>query len=97
MEEDRKQKERLQIILETAGAVCHELNQPLMAISGYSELLLIGMSKKDPLFDKTAKILEQARKEAFRFAESSQFKESPDIQAALTERWGSRLEFAAIG
>jgi len=60
MEEDRKQKERLQIILETAGAVCHELNQPLMAISGYSELLLMGMSNSDPLFDKTTKILQQA-------------------------------------
>jgi len=59
MEEDRKQKERLQIILETAGAVCHELNQPLMAISGYSELILMGLKKEDPLYEKNAKILEQ--------------------------------------
>ena len=59
MEEDRKQKERLQIILETAGAVCHELNQPLMAISGYSELILMGMSKDDPSYDKNLKIIEQ--------------------------------------
>ena len=59
MEEDRKQKERLQIILETAGAVCHELNQPLMAISGYSELILMMISKDDPAYDKNLKILEQ--------------------------------------
>ncbi len=59
MEEDRKQNERLQIILETAGAVCHELNQPLMAISGYSELILMGLGKDDPLYDKNVKILEQ--------------------------------------
>ncbi|RJQ62087.1 MAG: PAS domain S-box protein [Desulfobacteraceae bacterium] len=59
MEEDRKQKERLQIILETAGAVCHELNQPLMAISGYSELILMGLEKSDPLYAKNLKILEQ--------------------------------------
>ena len=59
MEEDRKQKERLQIILETAGAVCHELNQPLMAISGYSELILMMISKDDPVYDKNLKILEQ--------------------------------------
>ncbi|MBW1961033.1 MAG: PAS domain S-box protein [Deltaproteobacteria bacterium] len=62
MEQDRKQKERLQIILETAGAVCHELNQPLMAISGYSELLLMKTSEEDPLRDKIAKILEQANR-----------------------------------
>ncbi len=59
MEEDRKHKERLQIILETAGAVCHELNQPLMAISGYSELILMMISKDDPVYDKNLKILEQ--------------------------------------
>ena len=59
MEEAGKQKERLQIILETAGAVCHELNQPLMAISGYSELILMMISKDDPVYDKNLKILEQ--------------------------------------
>ena len=62
MEEDRKQKERLQIILETAGAVCHELNQPLMAVSGYSELMLMAMAKEDPLYDKNLKILEQVNR-----------------------------------
>ncbi len=38
-ESERMEKETLQAVVETAGAVCHELNQPLMAISGYSELL----------------------------------------------------------
>ena len=59
MEEERKKTERLQIIIETAGAVCHELNQPLMAISGYSELILLGITKDDPMYDKNLKILEQ--------------------------------------
>ena len=62
MEEARKQKERLQIILETAGAVCHELNQPLMAISGYSELILMMISKDDPVYEKKKKILEQVNR-----------------------------------
>jgi PAS domain S-box-containing protein len=31
--------EKLQSILEMAGAVCHELNQPLQVISGYIELI----------------------------------------------------------
>lgn len=37
--EDRIQKEKLQGVLEMAGAVCHELNQPLHSILGYTELL----------------------------------------------------------
>jgi len=37
------EKEKLQGVVEMAGAICHELNQPLMAISGYSELLLMDM------------------------------------------------------
>jgi len=37
--QDRMQKEKLESVLETAGAVCHELNQPLQALSGYTELL----------------------------------------------------------
>lgn len=37
--QDRMHKERLEGVLETAGAVCHEFNQPLQALSGYTELL----------------------------------------------------------
>jgi len=33
------EKERLAAVMETAGAVCHELNQPLQIISGCCELL----------------------------------------------------------
>ncbi len=37
--QDRIQKEKLEGVLETAGAVCHELNQPLQALSGFTELI----------------------------------------------------------
>lgn len=40
-EKERFERERLQGILEMAGAVCHELNQPLQAILGYSELIIM--------------------------------------------------------
>jgi C4-dicarboxylate-specific signal transduction histidine kinase len=39
-EEERLEKERLQVSLEMAGAVCHELNQPIQGISSYAESLL---------------------------------------------------------
>jgi PAS domain S-box-containing protein len=40
-EADRIQREKLQGVLEMAGAVCHELNQPLQAIQGCFELIMM--------------------------------------------------------
>ena len=42
---------KLQGVLEMAGAVCHELNQPLQVVSGHSELLLMGLEESDPKYD----------------------------------------------
>jgi PAS domain S-box-containing protein len=58
-EEEYLQREKMQAVLETAGATCHELNQPMQTISGYSELLLMGISEKSPLYGKARKIKEQ--------------------------------------
>jgi PAS domain S-box-containing protein len=41
--QNRMQKEKLEGVLEIAGAVCHELNQPLQAISGYTELMAMAL------------------------------------------------------
>jgi PAS domain S-box-containing protein len=41
MEEKRIQSERLKTAIEMAGAACHELNQPLQAIAGYTDLILL--------------------------------------------------------
>ena len=46
METERMVKEKLQGVLEMAGAICHEINQPLMVISGYSDLLMEDFSKE---------------------------------------------------
>jgi len=56
---ERLDREKLQGAIEMAGAVCHEMNQPLMAISGYSTLVSMSISENDPLNDKIAKIREQ--------------------------------------
>ncbi|BBO85929.1 PAS domain-containing protein [Desulfosarcina ovata] len=40
---DRIQKEKLEGVLEIAGAVCHELNQPLQTLSGYVEMLTMSL------------------------------------------------------
>jgi PAS domain S-box-containing protein len=59
-ENDRIMKEKLQSALEMTGAVCHEMNQPIMAITCYSELLLNNLDKDDPIFDKIEKIHTQS-------------------------------------
>ncbi len=50
------EQEKFRGVLEMAGAVCHELNQPLQAISGYSELLLMSLKEGDPHHEQIGKI-----------------------------------------
>jgi phosphoserine phosphatase RsbU/P len=40
--------QKLQGVIELAGAICHELNQPLYVVSGYSEMLLEDLDENDP-------------------------------------------------
>ena len=49
-EETRLEREKLQGVLEMAGAICHELNQPLQIVSGSSELLLMDIASNDPKY-----------------------------------------------
>jgi len=46
---------------------------------------------------RDGRILEDARQDAFSYAESREFIESDQIQSVLKDRWGSRLELASIG
>ena len=45
--QDRIRKEKLEGVLETAGAVCHEFNQPLQALSGYTEMMAMQLAGHD--------------------------------------------------
>jgi hypothetical protein len=54
--EERLQRERLEGVMEMAGAACHELNQPLQTLFGYSELLLRSLPERSPLFGKIEEI-----------------------------------------
>ena len=56
---DRLQRERLESVLETAGAVCHELNQPLQTLSGYTELLVVRIGAQQAGADYLAKMMDQ--------------------------------------
>jgi len=57
--QEHLQTERLQGVLEMAGAVCHELNQPMQVIVAYCGLLLRDISYDDALYAYIEKIQEQ--------------------------------------
>jgi len=57
---ERLEKEKLQALVETAGAVCHEMNQPLMALSAYGELCLMDLDEGHPAREQIQKMMEQA-------------------------------------
>jgi PAS domain S-box-containing protein len=59
-EEALQNQERLRGALELAGAVCHEMNQPLMAIQGYADLIRLDAADAPPaLAERLAKIVRQ--------------------------------------
>ena len=57
--QEQFQRERLQGVLEMAGAVCHELNQPMQVIVAYCGLLLRDISYDNALYAYIEKIQEQ--------------------------------------
>lgn len=62
IEERQRENERLQGVLETAGAVCHELNQPLQSVMGYSQLMELDLPADHPLRPKLNKVLDAVDK-----------------------------------
>lgn len=56
------EQKKLQGVLEMAGAVSHELNQPLQIITGYSEILMLDMKKDDPKYEKIKSIDDGTRR-----------------------------------
>lgn len=61
-QKEKMEKEKLQGVLEMAGAICHEINQPLQAIIGYTSLF-------DLPEDITARELTQIKNQAARIGE----------------------------
>jgi CheY-like chemotaxis protein len=56
------EEKKLQGVLEMAGAVCHEMNQPLHVIAGYSDLLMSNMPEDDSRYDYISEIMEHVKR-----------------------------------
>lgn len=66
-EKEQVEREKLQGVLEMAGAVCHELNQPLQAILGYSDLLMMSRTQEDP--EKVCRHIESIKSQTSRIGD----------------------------
>ncbi|MFO7913520.1 MAG: response regulator [Desulfotignum sp.] len=51
LQNEMREREKLQGVLEMAGAVCHEINQPLQVVSGFSEILLLDADAGDKKYE----------------------------------------------
>lgn len=58
-QDERLERERLQGVLEMAGAVCHELNQPMQVLSAYCERSLRTVMEGSPVNEHIRGILEK--------------------------------------
>ncbi len=61
-ERGKRNFERLQGVLEMAGAICHELNQPLQSIYGYADLLEIDQPNGSSQIRYVNKITDQVER-----------------------------------
>ena len=56
LEEERLHRERLEGVIEMAGAACHEFGQPLQTLFGCSHLLLKRLPEDSPLFGEITEV-----------------------------------------
>jgi two-component system sensor kinase FixL len=71
--ERRKEMENLQkqhVAAQTAAAIAHELNQPLLAIASYCEAALMLLGTANPDLDKIRKAIEESKRQAHRAGQS---------------------------
>lgn len=56
------EEEKLKVVLETAGGVCHKINQPLQFVLGSLQIMMMDMPPDEPRHKDLAAILERVEK-----------------------------------
>jgi len=46
------ERKKLQGVIEMAGAICHEINQPMQVVSGLCELIMMDIDETSPFYEK---------------------------------------------
>lgn len=63
-EEQERLNQKVEAAIQTAGAACHELNQPLQTVLMQAELIMLAMDHDHPLHGRMSKIAEAANQMA---------------------------------
>lgn len=63
-EQEHLEREKFKSILEVAGTVCHELNQPMQVVLGYAEMILMNAPRDLPHYHQLQVMKEQAERMA---------------------------------
>jgi two-component system, NtrC family, sensor histidine kinase HydH len=53
------ERNKMRGVLEMAGAICHEMNQPLQVVSGFCELIRMDLDETSPIYGKFTTIRDQ--------------------------------------
>jgi PAS domain S-box-containing protein len=61
-DEEKLKREKMQSVLEIAGAVCHELNQPMTVVSVNCDLIMMNQFNEQEVFNKIDVIKKQLRR-----------------------------------
>ena len=59
MSENQEKLKQLEGVVEKAGKVCHELNQPLQILLAYAEMIMADLGADHPVYARFASMLEQ--------------------------------------
>jgi CheY-like chemotaxis protein len=62
LQNDLRDRDKFQGVIEMAGAVCHELNQPLQSIMGLSEMLLMDLDPEDLSYETAKQITKEVER-----------------------------------
>ena len=89
-QQEKIEKEKLQGVLEMAGAICHELNQPLQTIIGYSSLFKSPQDLREEDLDSIREQASRIGEITRRLANITQYKtkEYPG-KTKIVDIWGS--------
>ncbi len=83
-----RERDKFQGILEMAGAVCHELNQPLQVVSGCSELVLMDLEIDDPNYKMLKRIhagIERIGKLTRKIMNVTSYQSKPYLQSKIVD------------
>jgi PAS domain S-box-containing protein len=63
---EMEQIQKMYVAAQTASAIAHEINQPLLAITSYSEAALMMMKSRKPDYDEICNAIEKSEQQALR-------------------------------